>query len=172
MSVLVGVYKLSEDAVSPFKGTELAACYDLCACFHHNSVKFHNRREKIFVEEDHKGKFITLYPGDMALIPLGLIFCLPVTHHLKFYSRSGNVLKRFLTVANQPAVIDSDYTNESFVLLHNNSVNPQNIRHGDKIAQCEICENKSMELFNVNDEQFDIFRKGIVDLSKKKEMVD
>jgi dUTPase len=103
----------------------------------------------------------------MALIPTGLIFCLPNTHHLKFYSRSGNVWKRFLSVANQPAVIDSDYTEESFVLLHNRSMIPQVIKTGTAIAQCEVCINNSILFASMSIDSFDKFKRDIQKTSSR-----
>lgn len=154
---IIDVYKLSDDAITPFKGTALSACYDVCACLHQPEVKLSGRVESIKVEtNDHLNeKFIRLYPDDMALIPTGMIFLLPETHHLKMYSRSGNVWKRLLKVGNQPAVIDSDYLNETFVLLHNRSPSVQIIKSGDAIAQAEVCKNKNMVFCDVNEEQFE-----------------
>jgi dUTPase len=158
----VGVYKISEDAIIPFKGTELSACYDICACLHVPYIKFHGRAEDINVADfGTPDAYIRMYPDDLALIPTGLIFCLPRTHHLKFYSRSGNVWKRFLSVANQPAVIDSDYTYESFILLHNRSQYPQIIKTGTAIAQCEICINNNIDFVDVDINYLDKFKYDI-----------
>lgn len=155
----VGIYKLSESATVPFKGTELSACHDLCACLHHKTVKFHGSINPVVVNDFGTDKaFIRMFPGDLALVPTGLIFCIPPTHYIEFKSRSGNTLKRLLKVANQPAVIDSDYTKESFVLLHNQSMNVQIIKTGDPIAQCNVEEVKDLSFFIINDEQLKRFR--------------
>lgn len=164
----VGCYTLSKEANFPCKGTEDSACYDLCACFHDEGVKFHDNRYIVPVEENNNGKFIQLYSGDLALIPTGLIFCLPPTHHMKIYSRSGNVWKRKLVVANQPAIIDSDYTYETFVLLHNMSNITQVIKEGDAIAQCELCKNGSIDFLPVNKEEFETF-KELVSISSSRD---
>lgn len=164
----VGIHKLSDDAVTPFKGTETSACYDIRACFHKPIVKSYNDSEGITVYDFGKSSaYIALMPNELALIPTGLIFCLPKTHHLKFYSRSGNVWKRMLIVANQPAVIDSDYTKESFVLLHNQSGRPQTIVNGDAIAQCELCINMNINFAEFDLEQFELFRAAVYDYSSR-----
>ena len=158
----VGVHLLSDEATIPFKGTELSACYDICACLHTKDIKFHGRSLPVPVEDfGTRNAYIRLYPDELALIPTGLIFCLPKTHHLKFYSRSGNVWKRFLAVANQPAVIDSDYTEESFVLLHNRSMYPQVIKTGTAIAQCEICINNNIFFAPMGKNSFNKFKKEL-----------
>ena len=121
--------------------------------------KFHGSNNPVAVENfdnDDEDSFIRLYPNDMALIPTGLIFFLPDTHHLKFYSRSGNVWKRLLTVANQPAVIDSDYVLESFVLVHNKSNRPQIIKHGEAVAQCELCRNNDIVFGDIDKDKYNI----------------
>jgi deoxyuridine 5'-triphosphate nucleotidohydrolase len=149
MTIACGVYKVHSSAKYPTKGTTMSACYDLSACFYDDTVKIHRLREPIPVRDDKdgKGKYIMLYPDDLALIPTGLIFILPEQYHMKVYSRSGNVWKRKLIVANQPAIIDSDYTNETFVLLHNRSLDVQRIYHGDRIAQCELRRNRNVEFY-------------------------
>ena len=133
---IVGVYPLSEEATVPFLGTELSACHDVCACFHTETVKFHGRTEPVKVEKfGTPDAFVRLFPDDMALIPTGLIFCLPRQYFLDIRSRSGNTWKRFLTVANQPGTIDSDYTGEVSVILHNTSEEEKVVQVGDRIAQ-------------------------------------
>ena len=155
--VCVSVYKVCGDAIIPFKGTMMSACYDIHACLHVPTVKVFGSTGTIPVETSsrYNKPFIRMYPNDLALIPTGLVFLLPETHHLKIYSRSGNVWKRLLKVGNQPAVIDSDYIYETFVLLHNRSSDIQIIQTGDAIAQCEICRNTIVSFNNVNAEQFE-----------------
>lgn len=158
MTNIVGVYPLSEDAVIPFLGTEMSACHDLCACLHDESVKFHGRHEAVKVEKfGTPDAFIRLFPDEMALIPTGLIFCLPRKFFLDIRSRSGNTWKRFLTVANQPGTIDADYTKETFVLLQNRSNYPQIIKTGDAIAQCKLTERIDAMFMSINKDQFDLF---------------
>jgi len=155
---IVGVYPLSEEATIPFLGTELSACHDVCACLHNETVRFHGRAEGIKVEKfGTRDAFIRLFPDDMALVPTGLIFCLPRKYFLDIRSRSGNTWKRFLTVANQPGTIDSDYTKETFVLLQNRSMNPQIIKTGDAIAQCKLTERIPAEFIPIDKDQFNFF---------------
>jgi len=155
---IVGVYPLSEEATIPFLGTELSACHDICACLHNEEVKFHGRHDGVKVEEfGTDDAYIRLFPDDMALIPTGLIFCLPNKYFLDIRSRSGNTWKRFLTVANQPGTIDADYTKETYVLLQNRSLSPQIIKTGDAIAQCKLTERIPAEFIPIDKEQFDFF---------------
>lgn len=138
----VGIWKLHEDAVVPFQGSEMSACHDICACLHTEIIKAYGRSMGIPVENfEQPNAYFQLFPNEMALVPTGMIFIIPPKYHMKFYSRSGNVWKRRLKVANQPAVIDADYTLESFVLLENTSEDPIIIKQGEAIAQAELIKN-------------------------------
>jgi dUTP pyrophosphatase len=50
-------------------------------------------------------------------------------------------LKQGLVLANAEGVIDSDYTEELMVLLHNISENSITINDGDRVAQAELVQN-------------------------------
>lgn len=165
----VGVYKLANNATIPFLATELSACYDICACLRTETIKAHGRNGGIPVENfGTEQAYFQLFPDEQVLVPTGLIFALPVTHHLKLLSRSGNVWKKRLKVANQPAVIDSDYTKETFVVLHNNSIDMLIIRDGDAIAQGEFCKNTHVNLREIkNKSTLDSFIMGVSEFSRR-----
>ena len=57
------------------------------------------------------------------------------------HARSGTSLKQGLVLANAEGVIDSDYVEEVFVILHNISGNAVTIENGDRIAQAELVSN-------------------------------
>ena len=54
------------------------------------------------------------------------------------YARSGLAYKRGLAPANKVGVVDSDYRGEFMVVLHNHGSTPQEIAHGERIAQLVI----------------------------------
>lgn len=91
---------------------------------------------------------LTLQPGDRAMIPTGLKMSCDANHYLAFYPRSGNALKRGLTLINCTGIGDRDYSDEYYITLANNSKQPQTISNGDKVAQMivryyadvDICE--------------------------------
>jgi dUTP pyrophosphatase len=77
-------------------------------------------------------------PGDRLMVPTGLIFDIPEGYSVRVHARSGLSLKQGLVLANSEGVIDSDYIEELFILVHNISDNGISIAHGDRIAQGEL----------------------------------
>ena len=81
---------------------------------------------------------MTIAPGEIALVPTGLVFAVPAGHFLGIFARSSTPLKRGLTVANGVGVLDSDYagpTDELKIQLMNVTAAPVEIRRGDRLAQ-------------------------------------
>jgi dUTP pyrophosphatase len=90
-------------------------------------------------------------PGDRILVPTGLIFDIPERYSVRIHPRSGLSLKQGLVLANLEAVIDSDYVQETFVLLANNSSVDQTINNGDRIAQAEMIKSEEYILWEIFD---------------------
>ena len=81
---------------------------------------------------------LTVAPGDVALVPTGLVIQAPPGHFLGIFARSSTPLKRGLIVANGVGVVDADYcgpTDEIRVLVLNVTAAPVSIRRGDRLAQ-------------------------------------
>lgn len=91
---------------------------------------------------------LTLNPCERAMIPTGLKMSCDANHYLALYPRSGNALKRGLTLTNCTGIGDRDYPDEYYITLVNNSKHPQAISNGDQVAQMivryyadvDICE--------------------------------
>jgi dUTP pyrophosphatase len=83
---------------------------------------------------------VILAPGMRKLIPTGFAISLPSIFEAQVRPRSGNALKRGLTVLNSPGTIDSDYRGEIGVILINHGDTSQTIQPGDRIAQLVIVE--------------------------------
>ncbi|HXW21675.1 MAG TPA: dUTP diphosphatase [Rhodomicrobium sp.] len=81
---------------------------------------------------------LTLFPGDRALIPTGIVLELPQGFEAQVRPRSGLAHKYGLTVLNSPGTIDADYRGEIQVLLINFGRDPVSIKRGDRIAQLVI----------------------------------
>ncbi len=113
----IKVVKLRSGATMPTYGSEYSAGADLYAC----------------LEET-----LSIAPGETKFIPTGLSMELPVGTVGLIYARSGLACKRGLAPANKVDVIDSDYRGEYIVALHNHGNQPQEIAHGERIAQLVI----------------------------------
>ena len=113
----VRVKKLKDNAILPTYGSAEAAGADLYACLENPVV---------------------IQPGESAFIPTGLSMELPKGYAGLIYARSGLACKRGLAPANKVGVVDSDYRGEFMVVLHNHGNLPQEICHGERIAQLVI----------------------------------
>lgn len=83
-----------------------------------------------------------IYPGETKLVKTGINISIPLGYAGFICSRSGLALKQNVFVLNAPGIIDSDYTGEVGVILHNASDDRFTIKAGDRIAQLLIvkCE--------------------------------
>lgn len=113
----IRVKKLKPNAILPTYGSAEAAGADLYACL------------------DDK---IVIKPGESVFVPTGLAMEIPKGYVGLIYARSGLACKRGLAPANKVGVIDSDYRGEFIVVLHNHGMAPQEVDHGERIAQLVI----------------------------------
>lgn len=113
----IRVKKLNNNAIVPTYGSLEAAGADLYACLENP---------------------VTILPGESAFIPTGLSMELPKGYAGLIYARSGLACKKGLAPANKVGVVDSDYRGEFMVVLHNHGSVPQEVSHGERIAQLVI----------------------------------
>ena len=81
---------------------------------------------------------LSVAPGEIALIPTGLVIGVPAGHFLGVFARSSTPLKRGLMVANGVGVVDSDYcgpADEVKVQVLDITHERVHVRKGDRIAQ-------------------------------------
>ena len=80
----------------------------------------------------------TIAPGQVALVPTGLVIEVPHGHFLGVFARSSTPLKRGLMVANGVGVVDPDYSGPDDE-VKNEVINftqaPVHVKKGDRIAQ-------------------------------------
>ena len=81
------------------------------------------------------GETVVLQPMERRLIPTGLAFALPEGTEAQIRPRSGLALKRGISIINTPCTIDSDYRGEIRIPLINFDAQPQELLHGERIAQ-------------------------------------
>lgn len=139
----MNVYKVNERAELPEYATDGSACFDIKACIQHGqklkSYNAWNKEMPIVVKGVGNVKdAFQLPPNIRVLVPTGLIFDVPEGHVMKMYIRSSQALKKGLTMANGVGIIDSDYVEESFMIIENISDSLVTISNGERIAQCAI----------------------------------
>lgn len=80
----------------------------------------------------------TVAPGQVALIPTGLVIEVPPGSFLAIFARSSTPLKRGLMVANGVGVVDPDYCgpdDEVKIMVLNVTGAPVQVKAGDRVAQ-------------------------------------
>ena len=146
--------KLNPEAIIPSRGTKYSAGLDIniilpdtgedMSIVNHNMIFngvdwLKDSRETITVCNDKKGKHIDIPPHCTILVPTGLAVE-PSRNDvaLLLYPRSGLSVKQGLVLANNIAVIDSDYRGEIKIPLHNYSNNYVTIYDKDRVAQLVV----------------------------------
>lgn len=128
----VKIQYLNEKAIKPEYATAGSAGMDLCAAMD-NPVE--------------------LRVGGRVMIPTGIAMQIPEGYGGFIFPRSGLAYKKGISMANCVGVIDSDYTGEIQVVLHNISGHDYTVNPGDRIAQivflpvgmAELCEVEELE---------------------------
>lgn len=145
----LNVYKTDSNIALPKFATKQSACFDISfQAEGKNTYTGFNMYNAPFTRSLSNGT-IRVMPGDRVLVPTGLIFDIPQGYSVRIHPRSGLSYKQGLVLANLEAVIDSDYVDETFVLLTNLSQVDQNISHGDRIAQGELVKKEEYVLWEI-----------------------
>ena len=118
--------KLGPEAKLPYKGSSLAAGYDLCSA------------------EDCR-----VPAGGRHLVSTGLAVACPPGHYARIAPRSGLAVKSGIDVG--AGVVDADYRGEVKVLLFNFSDEDFQVNKGDRIAQLIIQKIATVDILEVED---------------------
>lgn len=86
------------------------------------------------------GATLVLPPLGRQLVPTGLAIALPRGTEAQIRPRSGLALHRGISIVNTPCTIDSDYRGEIRIPLINLDASPQEVAHGERIAQMLIAK--------------------------------
>ena len=79
-----------------------------------------------------------LSPGEIAVIPTGLVMAIPPGFEVQLRPRSGLATKHGVTLINAPGTIDADYRGEIGIALINLGTHTFEIVRGMRIAQMVI----------------------------------
>lgn len=152
---MLKIYKLYPEVKTPKRATEQAACFDLHAflgqpLFEVKGFCVNNKEcvSNIFDNMD-GNRYIGIDPGQRLLIPTGIIFDIPLGYSVRIHARSGISFKRGLVIANAQGIIDSDYIEETKIMLHNISSEKLQIYDDDRIAQAELAKCESYDILEV-----------------------
>lgn len=91
------------------------------------------------------GDSFTLPPGGRRLVPTGLALALPDGTEAQVRPRSGLAIHKGIGIINAPGTIDSDYRGEVQVPVINHDREPQEIGHGERIAQLVVARVASID---------------------------
>lgn len=132
-------YKTHPDIILPEFATTQSACFDLAFQVNGKHVyNGYNHNNKAFERPYRNGVEIYIGPRERVLVPTGLILDIPKGFSVRVHPRSGTSLKQGLMLANCEGVIDSDYTQELFLLMYNVTDVGQLIPNGTRLAQAEM----------------------------------
>jgi dUTP pyrophosphatase len=130
--------KANLEDILPTYGSDKAAAFDLRADLEGRVIKgFSPEMEEPYPKHS-TFNCVVILPEERVLIPTGFVFGIPEGFQMNIYSRSGLTWKNGVIVLNAPAVIDEDYSDETFVILYNSSSEPFTIEHGMRIAQAQL----------------------------------
>ena len=146
-NVDVKIYKLFPEAHMPELGTEWAACFDLKASLRDSDEITVFNATNTKSKRKYANGSIFIYSGERALIPTGLVFDLDENQSMRIHPRSGLAFKNGITLANSEGVVDSDYVQQTYVMLYNISDKVFIVEDGDRIAQAEVLESYSKFVF-------------------------
>jgi len=135
------IYKTHPDVILPAFATDEAACFDVAAnMLGKAKYQGYNQTNGKFERPIGQDGSILVAAGDRVMVPTGMILDIPQGYSVRLHPRSGLSLKHGLVLANCEAVIDSDYFDELFILIHNSSENNIKIGHMERLAQAELVE--------------------------------
>lgn len=81
---------------------------------------------------------VTVYPGQLAIVPTGLALAIPNGFEGQIRPRSGLAAKHRITVLNAPGTVDADFRGEIKVILINHGSVDFQVLPGMRIAQLVI----------------------------------
>lgn len=126
----IKIKRLNKLAKIPTRGTAESAGYDLYAA---------------------TDKDIQIPPHSNVKIGTGIAMSIPNGFFGGIFARSGVATKRNMRPSNCVGIVDSDYTGEVIVSIHNDSTETKTIQRGERIAQLVIVPYLSVIFDEVNE---------------------
>lgn len=150
------IFKLHKTVPDTKYGSSNAACFDISAFIQFQSSVIaytkNNGLVEILSSIDAENKSYIDIPSEWrVLIPTGMIFDISENHSVKIYPRSGISTRIGLNLINCVGIIDSDYVEEVFIPIYNNSQQKLRLFSGDRIAQAELVQNNKLLFQYINE---------------------
>jgi len=142
------ITKINESAKIPFKKREDDAGYDLYWAPNEDEILI----ETLYLEDKEYKKCKMIAPGESVVLNTGLKVNFPKHYVLEIKNRSGIASSKQLLVG--ACIIDSSYTGEIFVNLHNVSKTPKVIEKGERIAQFVVYVVEPVSFVEIDNEQY------------------
>lgn len=134
--MVANVITLHEDVTLPVCSTAGSVGYDVLAYLKPGTiVNYQSPRNNPYTKTVTDNQSLYIEAGERVLIPTGLTLDISSDLWVGIYPRSGLSFKSGVGLSNSVGVIDSDYKQEVFVSIVNNSGVGITIKHGEKIAQ-------------------------------------
>lgn len=145
MCPVLRVKKLFADAQLPVRATSVASGMDV---FIHHFEKAYTKdgESKVFLNNE-----FCLKTNDRLFVSTGLSVAIDPGYEVQVRPRSGNSLKRGLTVLNTPGTIDADYRGPVNIIIVNLGHEEQSIKIGEKIAQLIVAPVTLSDVLEVED---------------------
>lgn len=149
---LIGLVRMYSDSKVPERMTAKSACYDVFAYItpEVGSITVYDgydNKHDVQITND----TLIIPPFSRALIPTGWKFRIPGGYSIRIHARSGNALKKHLTLPNCEGIIDEDYNKQTYALIANNTFIPKSIMHFDRVCQLELVPVVEIQFEEVED---------------------
>lgn len=147
------IFRLNERAQTPQFIAEGSSCFELKACLDTGTkVRCYNplnKETQVPVRSISNKIGVQLYPMQRMLIPTGLAFDVPVKHVLKLYPIVESSLTKGVILGSGTGIVDSNYTEELFVILYNTSDAVAVIEDGECVARALLEQTITYDLEEV-----------------------
>jgi len=152
ISKMVGLHKVSKNAITPERVTEKSACYDLFVCLSAgNLITFFDEYNNKYTDVVLKGNNIALRPKCRYILPSGCKFLIPEGYSIRVHPRSGLAIKSGIYLSNCEGIIDEDYPEQTRILITNSTMVDFEVTHGDRLAQIELSPSIEMLFEDIDD---------------------
>lgn len=167
--ISLSVHRLSPEVKLPEYSTNMSACFDLFYSPTTDTLTGYDKNNDPFTRKNLFDDSFYIRPGDRILVPTGLVMKLRLYHSvetfaditrekeelrqfsIRLHSNNDLALRSGIMLANTEGIVDVDYQEQIYVLLHNISEANVVINKHTKIAMGEVLVNELVQIAEIND---------------------